>query len=188
MDNADTNLPNRTNKYNPNRDTKYGGGGPGGSGGGGGETAMPSYGVPFMNIMPQNLIEPSYGSNIYNPQVGSQLGSGVNPFFGPGGTLSGQFGQFLQPGFPAPGPGQTGTPNPFPPINPTGGPPILGHPPTRAPGMVPPGAQPPPPNSITSGPAPAGMVNGQLGSVAGTQPGLFQWANTPYAGMMSGRR
>lgn len=158
-------------------------GGPGNhphkSGGAGG---APAYGVPFMNIMPQNLIEPTYGSQIYNPQVGAQLGSGVNPFSGPGGTLSGRFGQFIQPGFPIPGSGQTGTPpggpSPFPPM---GG---------QSAGVptVPPGVQPPPQRSVSSGPVPPGIVNGQVGSQPGTQPGLFQWANTPYAAFNPGRR
>ncbi len=145
MDNPGTNsTPNRATKFGPfNRDSKYGGGS-----GGGGETVMPSYGVPFMNIMPQNLIEPTYGSQIYNPQVGAQLGSGVNPFFGPGGTLSGQFGQFLQPGFPAPGQGQAGTPWPTQPMQPA-------QPPTP----------PRPVTSVSSGALPPGTVPGSIGTM-----------------------
>jgi hypothetical protein len=73
-----------------------------------------AYGIPFMNMVPQNLVNPTYGNRIYNPNIGARMGSGINPFFGPGGTLSGQFGQFVQPGFPASGPGQVAMPSPPP--------------------------------------------------------------------------
>lgn len=71
-------------------------------------------GIPFINSMPKNLIAPTFGEGVYNPQQGAQMGTNISPFYGPNNTLSGQFGKFLQPGFPDP----TAPPPPMPPPGP----------------------------------------------------------------------